>query len=325
MKKNLNRLLNKTLTCKGNSISKEEKNTFESFLNALYRVSIVYRHIGDSYLEKQYRVKTDNIPLLSEHLFLYGDKGKLFYEELDQKNFNINIAEKNNKVFLFIYKKLKKVFVERALESSKSIDAVNTFCKRESSFVAYWKNLTEEEWLKKIDNLNERDKQQKIKDYYLSLLHTVGLAGYGRNSYFLSTSRNENIKSIIGAHNDGIEIVGWTRISGNNVITYDKTEKLSFVVKSSGLPIVSHAIFPEQKEITYKCGILPHYIIGYLYGKDFFEINPYILKRQCFRNVCKQGLLIDQTFFYQRLHEVNYKSTYLEIDDLFIQISDLIQ
>ena len=323
MNRKLNRLLNKTLTCKGNPVSEEEKKILESFLNALFRVSVVYRHVGDSYLEMQYRTRTNNIELLSEHIFLYGDKGKLFYEELDQKTFNKDISEIKDEVFSFIYKKYKKVFVEKALKSHKTIDAVDTFCKKEPSFVSFWSNMTEEEWLKRIDNLDEKEKRQ-MKDYYVSLLHTVGLAGYGRNSYFLSTSRDMNIRNIMGWQNDGIEIVGWTKISRKNVITYDKTEKLSVIVKSIGFPIVSHAIFPVQREITYKCGILPHYIVGYLYGKDSFEINPYILKKQDFGSVCEKGLDIDQTLFYQRLSEVGYKSTYIELDDMSFQIPELI-
>ena len=323
MNRKLNRLLNKTLTCKGNPVSEEEKKILESFLNALFRASVVYRHVGDSYLEMQYRTRTNNIELLSEHIFLYGDKGKLFYEELDQKTFNKDISEIKDEVFSFIYKKYKKVFVEKALKSHKTIDAVDTFCKKEPSFVSFWSNMTEEEWLKRIDKLDEKEKR-KIKDYYVSLLHTVGLAGYGRNSYFLSTSRDMNIRNIMGWQNDGIEIVGWTKISRKNVITYDKTEKLSVIVKSIGFPIVSHAIFPVQREITYKCGILPHYIVGYLYGKDSFEINPYILKKQDFGSVCEKGLDIDQTLFYQRLSEVGYKSTYIELDDMSFQIPELI-
>lgn len=323
MNRKLNRLLNKTLTCKGNPVSEEEKKILESFLNALFRVSVVYRHVGDSYLEMQYRTRTNNIELLSEHIFLYGDKGKLFYEELDQKTFNKDISEIKDEVFSFIYKKYKKVFVEKALKSHKTIDAVDTFCKKEPSFVSFWSNMTEEEWLKRIDKLDEKEKR-KIKDYYVSLLHTVGLAGYGRNSYFLSTSRDMNIRNIMGWQNDGIEIVGWTKISRKNVITYDKTEKLSVIVKSIGFPIVSHAIFPVQREITYKCGILPYYIVGYLYGKDSFEINPYILKKQDFGSVCEKGLDIDQTLFYQRLSEVGYKSTYIELDDMSFQIPELI-
>ena len=323
MNRKLNRLLNKTLTCKGNPVSEEEKKILESFLNALFRVSVVYRHVGDSYLEMQYRTRTNNIELLSEHIFLYGDKGKLFYEELDQKTLNKDISEIKDEVFSFIYKKYKKVFVEKALKSHKTIDAVDTFCKKEPSFVSFWSNMTEEEWLKRIDKLDEKEKR-KIKDYYVSLLHTVGLAGYGRNSYFLSTSRDMNIRNIMGWQNDGIEIVGWTKISRKNVITYDKTEKLSVIVKSIGFPIVSHAIFPVQREITYKCGILPHYIVGYLYGKDSFEINPYILKKQDFGSVCEKGLDIDQTLFYQRLSEVGYKSTYIELDDMSFQIPELI-
>lgn len=322
MNQKLKDLLNKNLTCMGKTISKIEIELFETFLESLNRVTVVYRHIGESYLKKQYRANTKNIPLLSEHLFLFGDKGKLFYETLDQKYYNIDIAEKDSKVFGFIYNKMKKVFVEKALKSSKSIDAIIAFSKSEPAFVSFWDNMTEGEWLDRINDLDE-DKKLQIKDYYISLLHTVGLAGYGRNSYFLSTSRNATISEIMEFQKDGIEIVGWTKISKNGVINQGKIKRLSKVVDSLGFPVVSHAVFPEQEEITYKCGILPHFIIGYLYSNNYFEINPHVLKMQDYSSACRNGLDIDQSIFYQRLSEVGYKSTYMEFDDLFIQIPDI--
>jgi hypothetical protein len=56
MNKELSKILNKTLTCKGNPISKEEKNTFESFLDVLHRVSVVYRHVGYLYGKDSFEI-----------------------------------------------------------------------------------------------------------------------------------------------------------------------------------------------------------------------------------------------------------------------------
>ena len=91
-------------------------------------------------------------------------------------------------------------------------------------------------------------------------------------------------------------------------------------VERLGFPVIKSDIFPEQEEITYKCGLLPHFIIGFFYD-DAFEVNPYIFESDSFLNVSQEGLPVCQAPFYERLKELNYRSTYIEIDDMLFQIS----
>ena len=60
--------------------------------------------------------------------------------------------------------------------------------------------------------------------------------------------------------------------------------------------------------------------IGFFYD-DAFEVNPYIFESKRFMNVSREGLPICQVPFYERLKEVNYRSTYIEYDDIFFQFA----
>ena len=322
MQKKLEYILNKRLTTLGKSLGAEDFKTVEQFFGYLNHVSIVFRCLGADYLQKQYNTSKDNIGLLSEYIFLYGDKGKLFYDELDQKTRNLDTDELTRITFSYIYDKFQKVFISQRLKSPRTIEAIERFNHSEPNFISYWEHISENEWLSQIEKLDERDRQQ-VKDYYVAVLHTVGLAGYGRNSYFLSTSRRKDIGTILNIPRDGIEIIGWVKLGRNNVYTFDRIEKKAQYVKKLGFPISKTLLYPEQKEITYKCGLLPHFIIGFFY-EDAFEVNPYIFKSNNFINVSREGLPICQAPFYERLKEVNYRSTYIEYDDMFFQIPNML-
>ena len=319
MQNKLEYILNKRLTVKGETLSVEKIRTLEHFLSYLRNVSIVFRCLGDDYLQKQYNTSKDNIGLLSEYIFLYGDKGKLFYDELDQKRRNLNIDELTRITFSYIYDKFQKVFISQRLKSPRTIEAIERFYHSEPNFISYWEHISKNEWLSQIERLDARDKQQ-VKDYYVAMLHTVGLAGYGRNSYFLSTSRRKDIGTILNIPRNGIEIVGWVKVGRNNAYTFDRIEKKAQNVNKLGFPTAKTLLYPKQKEITYKCGLLPHFIIGFFYD-DAFEVNPYIFESKRFMNVSREGLPICQVPFYERLKEVNYRSTYIEHDDIFFQFA----
>ena len=108
MKRTLSNILNLKLTCLGKEISAIEVITFKKFLNSLRNSYIVFRCLDDRYLNKQYCASTENINVLSKHVFLYGDKGKIFYDDLDQKTFNIDINDLGVKESSYIYDKMKK-------------------------------------------------------------------------------------------------------------------------------------------------------------------------------------------------------------------------
>lgn len=190
-----NKIIKSNLTMKGEHISESEKKQFISFLTRLNHVSIVFRCLGNEYIYKQYNTSIDNIPILSEFIFLYGDKAKLFYEKLDNRIHNLYIDDTLNGTMEFIYNKIQKVFVQLNLKSERTKEKVGILVKKNPVFLAYWRHMTKEKWLNEIANLSKLKKVQ-LKDYYVALLHTVGLAGYGRNSYFLSTSESYNIPQI---------------------------------------------------------------------------------------------------------------------------------
>lgn len=196
MQKKLEDILNKRLIVKGEALGAEKIKTLKHFFSYLHNVSIVFRCIGADYLQKQYNTSKNNIGLLSEYIFLYGDKGKLFYDALDQKTKNLKIDELTTVVFNYIYDKFQKIFILQRIESPKTLEAIDKYNLSEPDFMNYWEQISRNEWLSQIEKLDVRDKQQ-VKDYYVALLHTVGLAGYGRNSYFLSTSRRKDIGTII--------------------------------------------------------------------------------------------------------------------------------
>lgn len=199
-----NKIIKSNLTMKGEHISESEKKQFISFLTRLNHVSIVFRCLGNEYIYKQYNTSIDNIPILSEFIFLYGDKAKLFYEKLDNRIHNLYIDDTLNGTMEFIYNKIQKVFVQLNLKSERTKEKVGILVKKNPVFLAYWRHMTKEKWLNEIANLSKLKKVQ-LKDYYVALLHTVGLAGYGRNSYFLSTSESYNIEKVMGLKQKYIE------------------------------------------------------------------------------------------------------------------------
>lgn len=319
MKKILKKILDLNLTCLEKEISSQEKKTFEAFLKSLINVYVVFRCIDDEYLYKQYITTTGNISLLSELIFLYGDKGKIFYEELDQKTFNIDINEFGERENSFIYEKMQKIFIHKHVSSHRTLEAIERFNTKEPAFVTFWYNISKDQWIQMMANFSQ-SQRILVKDYYTALLHTVGLAGYGRNSYFLSTSLNPKIhQDMQMAHS--IEIIGWTNKSDLHKYGVNYFKERNKEISKLGLPVISNTVFLSQKEVSYKCGILPHFIIGYLYNKgECLEINPCVFKKQDFSCVEEQGLPVDQNEFYKKLNNTNYKSTYIKMDDLFFQI-----
>lgn len=312
MKKN-NIIDTSCLTLKGDNLTTVQKEIFLLFYKSISGSSIIYRGVDGEYLSRRYNTDASNLSLLSELLFLYGDKGEEFCKDI---HFEIDINNTERICFQSILNNLKETFSNR----NSNNDAVNNrlpeFCKDNYTAIHNIISINEEEWCERIDPLPEETKI-KIKDYYISFLHTIGKAGYGNYSYFLSTTKNYKTAEFF-RHNDnedGIIIVGWT--NGKGIICTEEPS-LKTIVESCGLPTFDKDFFPGQKEITYKCGLLPHFIIGYHY-KDKFEINPYILKIEDMSAVRKEGLPVNQKPFIELLSKTNFKSYYNVCDCFYWQ------
>lgn len=296
------------LTCKGKILNNKDKGEFYSFLESLKGSSIVYRGLNGDYLRRIYNTDTRNLPLLSELLFLYGDKGKAFCDEFKYDN---NINNTDDICFKLILSTLKETF---KYENNDSVNRRMPDFKRENcTAIEEIISYDEQTWCEKIGRLSEKAKRN-VKDYYISFLHTIGKAGYGNYSYFLSTTKKREQAERF-RHWDaktGIIIVGWTN---DKRIKCVDCHDLKEIVSNYGFPTFDNPVYPEQKEITYKCGLLPHFIIGFYY-KDKFEINPYIFDIDNISDVRRNGLPVDQKDFLEKISKTNYKS-YFNVCDCF--------
>lgn len=298
-------LRNVPLTCCGRDITCQEKENFFAFLDMINGASIIYRGVSNNYLEKLYNTNTRNIPLLSSLIFLYGDKGKSFLYKYNIKE-DINYSE--DLCYRLILKTLKDTFEKEESNNNAVNRRLSEFKYKEQDVVSEIIATNADEWCSKIMALSEVNRIA-VKDYYFSFLHKVNKAGYGNYSYFLSTSSRENIARHF-CHEDGVILVGWT--NGKNIKC--KANNISEL----GFPIFKHDFFPEQKEETFKCGLLPHFIIGYHY-EDKFEINPYIKDIKDFKLVRKDGIPVRQEKFTEMLSKTNFKSYYSTLDEFYWQ------
>lgn len=317
MKKLSSALKKMTLTKNRECLTKEGKKKFDSFIHCLDDSQIIYRYIGDALLNKEFNADTTNIGVLSKHLFLYGDKGQLFYEG---KLTDANLDNVESKVFENIFYKLFKIFVNTHLFTSEytrnAIYKLTCF----SEVQDYLKNISLQQWIENIKGLTNEDRII-VKNYYISFLHTVGKSVSGNESYFLSTSTDYNFckkwrEDNLENNKNGIILVGW---GGEQNFEQTWSKKNHEIIRNNGLPILDEPIFCNQKEITLLCGLLPHYIIGYFYEQKF-EVNPYVFEIEDMKKVQQEGLPVNQEDFLKNLNQTNLKSFYLMMGDLYVQV-----
>ena len=151
------------------------------------------------------------------------------------------------------------------------------------------------------------------------LFRSIGKSGNGE-SYFLSTSTKYSVADKFKGDNN-IIIYGWLPKKGIKkcIINYQDVGKYSQFVKSMELPTHQEPIYPEQCEICIKCGLLPHFIIGFQYDNRFY-INPNTLK-QWNDNIVYVGLDIGQEDFNDLFNATKLEQSFIFIDGNYYVIS----
>ena len=194
------------------------------------------------------------------------------------------------------------------------------FLKCNPEIQQYFSNEQNRKSFECISDLPIEDRK-KVADYYLSILHTIGKSANGK-SFFLSASKNYMVADEFKGANS-IIIYGWLPQKGinNHIIKYIDVEKSSSFVKKIGLPTCNVPIYPEQREICIKCGLLPNYIIGFQHDNKFY-INPNILKTQWHDNIVYDGLDIDQKNFNDLLTKSKYSQSFIYYDGDYNLISE---
>lgn len=294
------------------SASQKEQQQFFSFIKSLKsskRVRFVFR--GNSNIIKYYDTDVDNIPLLSHCIFCIGDKGCYFLQKklIDFKE-----------IFPVIWNKFNDKVCKLNFRSEQTKQHVLHFLKCNPEIQQYFSNEQNRKSFECISDLPIEDRK-KVADYYLSILHTIGKSANGK-SFFLSASKNYLVADEFKGTNS-IIIYGWLPKKGinNHIIQYIDVEKSSSFVKKIGLPICNVPIYPEQREICIKCGLLPNYIIGFQHDNKFY-INPNILKTQWHDNIVYDGLDIDQKNFNDLLTKSKYSQSFIYYDGDYYLISE---
>ena len=294
------------------SASQKEQQQFFSFIKSLKsskRVRFVFR--GNSNIIKYYDTDVDNIPLLSHCIFCIGDKGCYFLQKklIDFKE-----------IFPVIWNKFNDKVCKLNFTSEQTKQHVLHFLKCNPEIQQYFSNEQNRKSFECISDLPIEDRK-KVADYYLSILHTIGKSANGK-SFFLSASKNYMVADEFKGTNS-IIIYGWLPKKGinNHIIKYIDVEKSSSFVKKIGLPTCNVPIYPEQREICIKCGLLPNYIIGFQHDNKFY-INPNILKTQWHDNIVYDGLDIDQKNFNDLLTKSKYSQSFIYYDGDYYLISE---
>ena len=280
---------------------------FIQTLKSSRRVRFIYR--GDSNIIEQYNTDSKNLSLLAHYIFCLGDKGRYFFQS---KLVGIN------SVFSLIWDKFHNKVCKLNFDSEGTMERMSDFLNKNPMFNDYFSDEHNKEHFENFSLLSI-DEANEVADYYLAILHTIGSSG-NSNSYFLSSSTNYLVAEEFKGDNN-IIIFGWLPKKGlkNRIIKYIDVEKNSPFVKSLNLPICQAPIYPMQNEICIKCGLLPHYIIGFQHNNRFY-INPNTLK-QWKDSIVYEGLEIDQKSFNDLLNSTKLKQSFIFYDGNYYLMS----
>lgn len=285
---------------------------FFSFIQKLIsskRVRFIYR--GNSNIFTDYNISCENLPLLSRYIFCLGDKSPYFFQN-----------KPLNSICLFplIWEKFNNKVSNLRFSNERTTKYVSKFMENNPEFIQYFSDNHNKYDFENLSQLPAK-KREIIADYYLSILHTIGKSSNGK-SYFLSSSKNYLVADEFKGDNSLI-IYGWLPRKGirNNIIKYVDTEKYSLFVKSLGLPVYQMPVYPKQKEICIKCGLLPHFIVGFQHNNKFY-INPNTLN-QWHDNIVYDGLDPNQEDFNDLYKATKLKQSFIFCDGEYYLISKM--
>ncbi|HTN39352.1 MAG TPA: hypothetical protein VL053_19910 [Arachidicoccus sp.] len=305
----------------GCNLSSNEKKIFFSKLDKLNRSNVLLVYRGDDRTKVLKRYHNASIPHpFNEYLFMLGPKGKYFskgvLDNLHKDQYVGHISDISPEYFGNIFDMLGQIFVRRFTGHLQI--KMSQFKDREKELVQFFVQETNKPlFLDKIESVTPKEKNL-VRDYYLNLLHHFSKNSFYPVSFLLSTSTsfaeaNKFVKKEKEKNNE-IVFFGWVpRGSGKPILhTLHYNRERKKAIAKYDLPQYVRSFFPKQHEVTLKGGLLPHYLIGYLYsenGNQNFEINPYFFSEISY-NWIDDGLPVDQTDFNRILRLVYLSGGY---------------
>ena len=314
----------------GNELSSKQSCIFCEFMMMLSfssKKTWTARGDSDANLQRHYNTDTSNPQLLSLYLFNIGAKGRLCLHTAN----GINPEDTSSSNFRNICELLKSALDKAAKGQSNRAIKMRKFISKNSKFVnSFLSDISH--LVSKYENLSISERK-KINIYYLYILHTINSRDYNAMSNFVSVSENLCIAREFA---ESTLIVGWVPTHPLfSLVSYRKTDEFSDLCKSAQLPYIDRPVYQEQAEISILCGILPHFIIGFRVGNDFY-VNPAIFKTmglfaKCYNvqqilqlktDIVTNGLIVDQHNFIEYCNMTNYKK-YFTYDGLQYRLYNL--
>jgi hypothetical protein len=303
-----------SLTTNKNILDLEQTSIFQQNINELNPSNSIKIYRGNNRNNFRDWFNNHEVELISEKIFLVGEKGRNFLQQRknDSKNLiQIEFNDNKSKVFKKIFSILNHIMncpnfnLEFATNNS---DFYNYFKKQE--------NLND--FLSICESANQEAKTMII-DHYLTFVHQHGENPYYLLSSYLSFSRNySKANEFAGSREEKIILHGWLPIHRNThkyCLTFDYLNDVKDYLKMLGFPVYFDTYYPDEKELTLKGGLLPHFIIGFEYWESTnpksFEVNPLLLSNYNLKNWIKNGLPIDQSGFWNTLKKTHYKRGYV--------------
>lgn len=278
--------------------------------------TFILRGESNENLRTQYNYDTHTPELLAQCIFMTGEKGRICWNN----NRFLDPDDVSSENFELICLTLLNYINEGCKQTGNRSKKINDFLSRNPMFYSALNNTkTIVHTYQKLSNENKKI----INLYYLAIAHTINSHKYRRASSFISTTTSQQVANDFAT--DTI-IYGW--IPQNMINKKEATIdyviiKNKFTIKQLGMPYCESPIYLGQEEISLRCGILPHFIIGFKVDKTFY-VNPAIFqtidemnKLNSYSQLCTykkkiilHGLSIDQTDFEAFCHRTNYKRFY---------------
>ncbi|WP_350431836.1 hypothetical protein ABIS04_17120 [Shewanella sp. H8] len=267
---------------------------------------MLYRGVSYDFLSDRLSKNDENIDdkTIANRLFYFGEKAQHFRNEAINRKWLNDISDISNKTANKIFDRLSN------LSKSKNSN-VTSFVNSNSSFFEFFSDKANKAVFS--DMINELG--VVARDYYWAVLHTAGHIGTNGKSISISTSRSIRQAISFSGKRDTRRYVIFTI----NRTDHRTKKRLTNEISRFHVPVLPmrSSIYQAQKEETLKAGLFPHDIVGlYCVHTKQLILNPHMFSQLNEKvNIAMKPLIIDQSHFNERLHDLtNYSSWFHTFD-----------
>lgn len=289
----------------GNILTIDQRQRFLGFLEELCQQNgkhIIYRGESLKNLKSQFRGNQLDENELAHYIFIMGEKARSCW---DLKPVLVCGATTDQN-FILILVTLKHTLESRDYDNYGKTLAMHSYKMNNAPFVDKIVNHMPD--VIRAYNQLDDDEKELVNLFYITLLHTINWRAFGRGSTFISTTKS--FQTAVKFSKD-IVFVGWYPTSGTFGHNGGRVVNDNIRDNYKGIPLCS-PVFYRQKEISLRCGLLPHFVLGYIVkATNEFFVNPGIketlAEHRDMADIIENGLSIDQTDFLDYCRKTNFR------------------